>query len=238
MDFNTWITSTKIACRGLYDANAPENSLAAINNAVQKGYGLCLDCRALADNTIVVFKDERLSRMTGNNGFISHCTLQDIENLTLAKTNEHIPTLDQALAIIAGKVPVIIDIKNMDKVNWEKHVWKILKGYKGEYAVASANPYSLEWFKNNAPKVKRGQISCSYKDSSLPFFKRRAYRKMKYNKDVSEPNFIMYRCEDLPNRYIKKYKHLPLLAWHVKTNEQAEKMRKIANNIVLEGLEI
>ncbi len=235
--FETWITNTPISCRGI-TTNAPENSIASITAAVEKGFGLCLDVRALADDTIVVFKDESLGRMTGKDGFISNCKYEDIKDLTLNKSTEHIPTLTEVLKIINGTVPVIFEIKNMDKVNCEKHIYKILKDYKGEFAVASLNPYSLEWFKLNAPNFKRGQISYNYKNSGFSFFERLAYKKMKYNKDISEPNFIMYRCEDLPNRYVKKYKHLPLLAFHVKSNEEYLKLKKYVNNVIFEGFEL
>ncbi len=236
--FESWITTTPIANRGLHNDELPENSLGAINKAIEKGYGVCVDVRALADNTIVVFHDETLGRMTGTDGFINNCNYKDIEDLCLAKTNEKIPTLTQVLETVNGKVPVLIDIRNMDKVSYEKYVWKILQGYKGEYAVVSANPYSLEWFKLNAPKVKRGQVSSFYKNSDLPFSVRFAYKRLKLNKDVSEPNFIIYRCDDLPNKYVKKYKHLPLLAYHVNSKEAFEKVKKHVNNVVFEGFEI
>ena len=235
--FESWITTTPIANRGLYNDKIPENSLAAINRAVKQGYGICVDVRALADDTIVVFHDETLGRMTGTDGFINNCTHADIEDLVLNKTTEKIPTLQQVLAAVDGKVPIIVDIRNMDKVSFEKYVWKILKPYKGEYAVVSVNPYSLEWFKLNAPTVKRGQVSSFFKNTDLPFSLRNAYKKMKFNKDVSEPNFILYRCEDLPNRFVKKFKDIPLLAYHVKSKEAYDKVKKHVNNVVFDGFQ-
>ena len=126
----------------------------------------------------------------------------------------------------------------MDKVSFEKHVWKILQNYKGEYAVVSSNPYSLEWFKLNAPKIKRGQVSSFYKGVDLPFNVKFAYKRMKLNKEISEPNFIVYKADDLPNRFVKKYKHLPLIAYHVNDQESYEKVKKHVNNVVFEGFEI
>ena len=60
---------------------------------------------------------------------------------------------------------------------------------------------------------------------------------MKFNKDVSEPNFILYRCEDLPNRFVKKFKDLPLLAYHVKSKEAYDKVKKHVNNVVFDGFQ-
>lgn len=236
--FDSWITNTPIANRGLYGEDVPENSIAAIKKAMKKGYGVCVDVRALSDGTIIVFHDETLGRLTSTDGFINNCTYADIEDLYLGKTKEKIPTLKQILDTIDGKVPLLVDIRNMDKIGCEKHVWKVLQNYNGEYAVVSANPYSLEWFKLNAPTVKRGQVSSFYKHSDLPFSVRFSYKRMKLNKDISEPNFIVYKAEDLPNRFVKKYKNLPLLAYHVNSLEAYEKVKKFVNNVVFEGFEI
>ena len=92
----------------------------------------------------------------------------DIEKLSLLKTKERIPTLAEALEVIAGKVPVLVEIKNYGKVGpFEKAVWKELVRYNGEYAIIAFNPYTLEWFKNNAPKVKRGQIASFFEDKEI-----------------------------------------------------------------------
>lgn len=239
-NFDNWIVSTKFVSRGLFDEASPENSLSAIKKAVDAGYGLYLDVRSLGDNNIVVFCDETLGRMTGNDGFITHVSLGDISEINLLDSNEKIPTLDEALEVIAGKVPVIINIKSLHEddeahASFEKHVWKILSSYKGDYAVASANPYTLEWFKINAPKVKRGQVSSFYKNSNLPFRIRFNYKRLKLNGKVSEPNFIIYKASDLPNRFVKKYKNIPLLAGHVNSSEVYEKLAKVNCNYIFEG---
>ena len=236
--FDNWIRHTPISHKGLFNDEVPENSLKAINLAIEKGYGLCLDVRALADNSIVVFSDSTLGRMTNSDGFVRHCFLADLNTLYLAGSHEKIPTLTEALELINGQVPVIINIKSLDTPHYEKYVWKTLQGYAGEYAIASANPFTLEWFKEHAPKVKRGQISCYYKNSALPFFTRSAYKRMKLNDSVSQPNFIMYDSCDLPNRFVKKYKNLPLLAFHVNSQSELERARKFANNYVFSNVEL
>ena len=157
--FETWLCTKYIAHRGLHDDSAPENSLASFKKAIENGYAIELDVRPLADGTIVVFHDEALGRMTGADGFISNYTYDDIKDLRLLKTTEKIPTLEETLKFVNGQTPILIEIKNMGKVGFEKNIWKILSSYKGEYAVQSFNPYSLEWFKINAPHVKRGQVA-------------------------------------------------------------------------------
>ncbi len=237
---DTWICKTFIAHRGLHDDERPENSLAAFQNAIDKGYAIELDVREIADGTIVVFHDDTLGRMTGADGFINNYTYDDIKDLTLASSKEHIPTFEETLALINGQVPVLVEIKNYGKVGFEKNVWKILSKYKGEYAVQSFNPYSLEWFKLNAPHVTRGQLACFFKsdntkDYNVGFFKRFVLKRMLLNKRVSEPHFISYQVEDVPNRYVKKYKDLPLLVWAVRNEETYNRVKKYVDNIIFDG---
>ena len=235
--FDSWLCTKYIAHRGLHDENIPENSIAAFKNAIEKGYAVEIDVRPLADGTVVVFHDEALGRMTGADGFISNYTYDDIKDLKLLKTSEHIPTLEETLKAIDGKTPILIEIKNMGKVGFEKNVWKVLSNYKGEYAVQSFNPYSLEWFKINAPHVKRGQLSCFFKgNDSIGFAKKFALKRMLLNKKISEPNFIAYQVENLPNRYVKKYSDLPLLAWCVRSEEMFMRASKVADNIIFENI--
>ena len=60
-----FILKAPIAHRGLHDAKAPENSLAAFRRAMEHGYVIELDVHMLADGKIVVFHDDNLKRMTG-----------------------------------------------------------------------------------------------------------------------------------------------------------------------------
>ena len=237
--FDSWIVKTPIAHRGLHDENTPELSLDAFQKAIDAGYAIEIDVRPLKDGTIVCFHDETLGRMTSHDGFISNCNFSDIADLKLLKTNEHIPTLKEALKFIDGRTPVLIDIKNMDKtVEFEKNVWKELKTYKGEYAIQSFSPKTLEWFKLNAPQVKRGQISSFMKGINLPLLERSALKRMRYNKKVSEPNFINYALEDLPNRFVNKYKKqgLPLLCYCIKSEEDLERAKKLADNFIFDNV--
>ena len=233
----TWLGSRPIAHRGLHNEEIPENSLAAFKNAIKNKYPIELDVTCLADGTPVVFHDEKLSRLTGRDGFITNTTLEEISKITLLGTKEKIPTLAQALETINGKVPVLIEIKNYGKVGLiEKAVWKALQGYHGEYAIESFNPYTLEWFKNNAPKVKRGQLASFFKDKEITGLRRFSLKRMLLNKKVSEPNFIVYNAEDMPNRYVKKYYgKLPIIAYTIKNEAEEKRILNYCDNIIFDG---
>ena len=236
--FKTWLVETPIAHRGLHSKGVPENSLAAFAKAIEKGYAIAFDVHMLADGTLVAFHDESLARMTGNDGYIKYLNKSDLKSLTLKGTKETIPTLEDILKLVDGKVPLLIEIKNQYKVGKiEQTVIDALKNYKGEYAVQSFNPYSLAYFKKHAPQILRGQLSGSFKGEKLSFFKKLVLKKMKLNKRVSEPHFINYEASALPNKYVKKYKDLPLLAWVVRSKEEYLKVVKFCDNIVFENFD-
>ncbi len=235
--YDSWLVKQPIAHRGLFNEKCPENSLSAFKNAVKNKMPIELDVSILTDGTPVIFHDEKLARMTGKDGFISNCSYEDIQKLTLSGTKEKIPTLQEALDTIDGKVPILIEIKNYGKVGpFEKAVWKVLQRYNGEYAVESFNPYSIEWFKVNAPKVKRGQVASFYEDKEIIGVSRFFLKRMWLNKKVSEPNFIIYKAENLPNKYVKKYYgQIPVLTYAIKSEEEEMRVKGFVDNYVFDS---
>ena len=234
-----WLLSKPIAHRGLHTEEIPENSLGAFSNAIEHGYPIELDVRLTDDDKVVVFHDDSLGRMTGKDGYISKINsdaLVDYKLLNGEKkpTQFYIPTLQEVLDLVDGKVPLLIEIKNQGAVGLlEKKTAEILRTYSGECAVQSFNPYSIEYFKDNMPDLPRGILSCYFtkKDLKNPL-KRHVLKTLKLNK-VARPDFISYCAENLPNRYVSKTK-LPVLAWTVRSNETAQRLSTIANNIIFE----
>lgn len=164
------------ARRGLYDPDEkiPENSLAAFRAAIEGGYGIALDCRLSADGTPVVFHDSGLSRMLGVEGTIEESNWDGLAEQTLADTEERIPTLEEALEVIAGQVPVLIEFRtndnNVDVLCDRASV--VLDLYDGVFAVQSLDPRVLRWFKKERSEYIRGQVvDYSYRSGDT-FFSR------------------------------------------------------------------
>src|SRR5574344_2881205 len=101
------------AHRGISSKYAPENSMLSFKKAVYKNVGIELDVRILKDNTIIVFHDSNLFRMTGINKRIEKCNYNEIKELKLKNTNEKIPLLSSVLKEI--NCPLLIDIKGNKK---------------------------------------------------------------------------------------------------------------------------
>lgn len=82
----------------------PENSLLAFRETLALGVEQVeFDVQLSADGVPVVFHDETLERVTGGRGTLaSHC-LSELRALTLLESGEHMPTLDETLAVFVGQ---------------------------------------------------------------------------------------------------------------------------------------
>lgn len=152
-----------IAHRGLHDAHEdiPENSLAAFDAAAENGYGVELDVRLTADGRLVVFHDDDTERMCGTPGDISDMTWSEIKKLRLLGTDKGIPLFSEALSTIAGRTPVIVELKR-GPYNRElcERTLEILRCYSGDACIESFDPMIVRWFRKNAPDILRGQLTC------------------------------------------------------------------------------
>ena len=137
---NNWLLDRPFAHRGWHNSEIPENSLTAFEEAIKRNYGIQLDVVLTEDRKVIVFNDPRLSRMTGVDGYVANSTYAGIKNLKLGKTNEHIPLLSDVLKLVDGRVPVIINIKSVQKLSFESLVLDEIKNYKGDVAIISLNP--------------------------------------------------------------------------------------------------
>lgn len=235
--FNSWLVNKYIAHRGFHNEEAPENSLGAFQNAIDKGYAIELDVQLIEDNTVVVFHDELLARATGKDGYLRNLKSENLKDYNLFGTSYTIPTLEEVLKLVDGKTPLLIEVKNTGKVGeLESALLKVLENYNGEFAVQSFNPYVLEWFLNNAPHILRGQLSSSFKGEKLSFIKKFILRRMSFNKR-NKINFISYEAKSLPNRYVRKFKNIPLIAWTIKSQTEYLKVAGFCDNIIFENFE-
>ncbi len=236
--FKTWLVEYPIAHRGLHTDEMPENSLGAFQNAIDNGYPIELDVHLTCDGTVVVFHDDSLARVTNKDGYVKNLTKDTLKDYSLFGTKYTIPTFKEVLDLVAGQVPILIEVKNTGKVGeLESALLKILKDYTGEYAIQSFNPYVLEWFKKNAPQIARGQLAGYFKGEKLSFIKKFALKRMLLNKKISCPDFISYDARNVPNRFVNKYKNLPLLVWCVRSQDEYLKKVKYCDNIIFENFE-
>lgn len=95
--------------------NFPENSLAAIDNAIKMGVDIVeLDVQRTKDGQLILMHDPTLNRTTTGYGKIAECTLDSIKKLKLKngcaiRTIHQVPTLEEALLHAKGKIMLNLD---------------------------------------------------------------------------------------------------------------------------------
>ena len=206
-----FLKETIIAHRGVHnEKDIIENSLEAFKEAVNKNYIIELDVHFLKDGEVVVFHDDNIERMTGINKNLKDCTYDEIRNIKLLNKNTYIPKFSDVLKLVDGKVPILIELKNDNKVGLlESSLVQILKKYNGKYAVQSFNPLSIMWFKNNYPNIIRGQLVCKFKNKKMDNIKKFILKTMFFN-IITNPDFISHSVDDLSYKEVNKIKKINL----------------------------
>lgn len=237
---------TAFAHRGLHDADngIPENSLSAFRRAKEKGYGVELDVFLTADQQLVVHHDRSLKRICGTDRNIDQMTLEEIKALTLSGTDEKIPTLDEVLSLIDGKIPIIIEMKS-DRGKMARALPPILhkrmQQYSGPYCVESFDPVTTLWYKRHAPEVIRGQLGYDAQrmEGARPTLFTLLFAHLFMNL-LSRPDFLAYEYRSRGNftfRLVRRLFRPLLVAWTVRDQETYDQMKAIYDWQIFEGFE-
>ncbi len=121
--------------------HAPENTLAGIRRALDMGCdGVEIDVRLCADGVPVLIHDDQLERTTNAIGRVADTTLTELQNVD-AGDGEHIPTLREALALIDGRLLIVIELK----VTPGDDVAALSEAVLPEIERADALPWSWLW---------------------------------------------------------------------------------------------
>ncbi|WP_225207773.1 glycerophosphodiester phosphodiesterase family protein [Novosphingobium huizhouense] len=232
-----WLRGWTYAHRGLHGAGVPENGLAAFAAAAERGFGIECDVQRTSDGLAVVFHDWELDRLTGETGRVVDRSAAQLQTIALAGSSQAdtIPGLRQMLDLVAGRVPVLIEIKSrreMHVIPLCLAVRRTLEGYRGQVAVMSFDPRVSRWFKRHSPHVVHGLVMSEEGRSTL-FARVRRHLALWH----AEPDFLAYDVRDLPSRFAasQRKRGLPLLTWTVRSAELAERAASHADAPIAEG---
>ena len=219
------------AHRGLFDneARTPENSLPAFRKAVKAGYGIEFDVQLSKDGKLVVFHDATLKRMCGVEGHVWDYTLEELKQFRLMNTEETIPTLEETLKVIGGRVPLIIEYK-LDRVQTKvcELADQVLRKYQGPYCIECFHPLAVMWYRNNRPDIMRGQL-CEEHFRNEQFKGKPIYTIMSFllPNVATRPDFVAYNFKHANNisRRICKWMGALSVAYTVKSEEDHAKVK-------------
>ena len=151
----------------------PENTLEAFEAAIDAGADVVeFDVRMTADGVAVVMHDPDVSRATDGTGLVPELTLADVRRLRIPLPpggQTRVPTLEEALACLAGRAAADIEIKNLpDEPGFTPHREETVEatlaaldgaGFAGPVIVSSFNPASIAHARTIRPDVPTGLLT-------------------------------------------------------------------------------
>ncbi|MEA3047047.1 MAG: hypothetical protein QOJ53_1379 [Sphingomonadales bacterium] len=217
------------AHRGLHGEGRIENSRAAFAAAIAAGHGIELDVQASADGEAVVFHDYDLERLTEGDGALRTLGAAELGRIRLKGSDETIPTLAEILALVAGRAPLLIEVKSPGRrvAGLTRAVLRALADYRGPVAVMSFNPGIGRRLARLAPHILRGLVVT---EDGQPR-RRRIRRRLALW--WSRPDFLAYDIRDLPSRFAAAAR-LPVLTWTVRNEDDRRRAARHADQIIYE----
>jgi len=220
------------AHRGLHGAGRVENSRAAFQAAIEARHGIELDVQVTGDAQAVVFHDEWLHRLSVEQGVVRGRSVAELARIRLRDSDETIPSLAEILALIAGRAPLLIEVKapNREVGALCRAVSDALKGYTGPVAVMSFNPEVGRWFAKYDPARLRGLVVT---EKGRPW---RGGLKRRLSLWRSKSDFLAYDIRDLPSRFAEsaRRKGLKVTTWTVRTMADRARAAEHADQIIYE----
>lgn len=145
-------------------ADAPENTLLAIQTALdQNTHGIEIDVQQVG-NELVVFHDRLVDRNTNGHGPLENFSLAELQALD-AGQGQRIPTLWQVLELIDGKSLLNLEIKAIQDISLLvqtiKRAVQELNFTPEKFIVSSFDHHSLVEFQGQIPEVKIGALTAS-----------------------------------------------------------------------------
>lgn len=236
-----------VAHRAFHDraARRPENSPAAIRAAIAAGYAIEIDLQLSSDGQAMVFHDEALDRLTAETGPVNQRTAADLGRIQLRDCDDMIPSFAEVLALVAGQVPLLVEIKDQDGMMGrnigplEAAAAALLQDYQGDVAVMSFNPHSVAEMARLLPKVARGITTSDYQPEDwapLPAALCDHLREIP-DYDRVEASFISHEARDLARPRVAELAHdgADVLCWTIRSASEETKARRYACNVTFEG---
>jgi glycerophosphoryl diester phosphodiesterase len=244
-----WLIARPIAHRGLHDAaqGYVENSLTSARRAIERNYAIECDVQLSADGDALVFHDETLVRLVGIAGDISALSARDATRLVYqaSRGSDSIATLSSLLAVVAGRVPLIVEVKSLfdGDARLATRVAKLAADYAGPIALKSFDPQVLSTLRTLRATMPLGLLAeAHYTAENWPKLdesKRKALATLTEFASV-KPDFLSWHVNDLPHAIptlCRAEIGMPVMAWTVRTVNQRALAAQFADQIVFEGFE-
>ncbi|MEM9716281.1 MAG: glycerophosphodiester phosphodiesterase family protein [Pseudomonadota bacterium] len=235
-----------IAHRGLHTGSRtrPENSMSAFEAALMFGFGIELDVQLTRDGQAIVFHDYDLQRLLTRMGTVQSTDAAELKTGQILGANEGPPLLTEVLAVVAGQVPIFIELKDQSGTHTgtngqlEGQVANALAGYSGPVAAMSFNPDQMMEMRRILPDIPRGVVTDPMVDDAWGMVPpdRRTFLANGSFIEEAGASFISHKASDLTAGLVarQKAKGLSVLTWTIRSEAEETVARQIADNITFE----
>jgi glycerophosphoryl diester phosphodiesterase len=240
-----WLTARPVAHRGLHDAarGIIENMPGAVKAAIAGNFAIEVDVQLTADGEAMVHHDDALGRLTEGSDTLLSKTAAELKAVSFKGTDEHMMSLADLCALVAGRTPLVIEVKSHFDGDRRlvRRMAEVLASYQGPVAAMSFDPDQVLALKETAPKLPRGIIAQrSYDDDYWSKLTQAQRDNMLYLRHGfhTEPHFVAYWVDQLPAPapwIARNIFGLPLLTWTVRTPEQRRSASLYADQMIFEG---
>ena len=228
----SWLTARPVAHRGFHDMNRTrwENTLSAFSAAAGRGYAIECDVHLSADGIPVVIHDDDLQRLTGQDGFVWQRTAAELGAHKVGGTADHPPTLKEVLELVAGRVPIVVELKGTPgrDEGLVASVGRMLARYQGKAAIMSFDHWLIRDFAEHAPGIAAG-LTAYGTDLKLI--------EAHFAMLAHGLSFTSYAAGDLPNRFVSFVRErlgMPVITWTVDDQPASDLTPRDADQMTFE----
>jgi len=218
-----WLTTLVYAHRGFHDGASGriENSPAAFAAAIAAGLGIECDVLRSRDGQAVVFHDEDLARLTGQQGKVADESAAALTQIALTGSTDRVPLLIEVKIARGGRVQPLCLAVN-----------RALEGYGGQVAVMSFDPRVSSWFHKYSPHIVRGLVMTEASWRTMGAKARRHIALWR-----ARPDFMAYDIDDIAGAFptAQRRRGMPLLTWTVDSAAKAKRAGAKADAPIAEG---
>jgi glycerophosphoryl diester phosphodiesterase len=240
-----WLTARPVAHRGLHDISRGivENMPAAAEAAIAGNFAIECDIQLTSDGEAMVHHDDELGRLTEGSGALLTKTAAELKAVHFKNTAERMMTLTELCALVAGRVPLVIEVKshfNGDR-KLVKRMANVLSTYRGPAVGMSFDPDQVVALRELVPSRPRGIVAeHDYTEEDWPEASAAQRHEMTHLRHFfrTRPDFVAYWVNELPSAapwLARNVLGCPLLTWTVRTPEQRARAARHADQMIFEG---
>lgn len=208
-----------ITHRGIYNnITIYENSIESIMYSIKNNLSVSIEIRMTKDKEIIVFNDEEMKRLIKLKDNVNTITKDELNYIS----QYYVPTLKEILKMINNKVPIILNIKEDNKIFRNKLI-NILNTYNGNIALHSMNIEAIKYYK------KKDYIVGLIIDEKI--------NDIYLDKDIDVDFLtIKYNLIDKVKANMLKMKYY-IIGYTLDKREDVEYYIKMYNNLIIDNIE-